>query len=225
MRTASQCYLIALQKSEQNLTNGGIKMDKARFVQLFNSEQNRLIQYILGEKINENIRKIQQLVVYYKKLSSGGFRSVPKCDMFDLPDDYFAFSNISARFIRGRCLAEDFSLFEVKNEDVNEFLSDENHKPSFEYRETFYTIGQESVAVYKDDFDIESVFLTYYRYPKQINLEGYRMADGSQSYNSDPELDDKLIDEILNMVQKQYALNENEPQRYQFDSNNVNQLK
>lgn len=225
MRTASQCYLIALQKSEQNLTNGGIKMDKARFVQLFNAEQNRLIQYILGEKNDENIRKIQQLVVYYKKLERNGDKPIPQCEMFSLPDDYFAFSNISAQFIRGRCSADDFSIFEVKNEDVNEFLTDENNKPSFDYRETFYTIGQNSVAVYKDDFDIENVFLTYYRYPKQINLDGYRMADGSRSYNSDPELDDKLVDEILNMVQKQFALNENDLQRYSIDSNNVNALK
>lgn len=28
------CYLRALQKAEENMTNGGIKLDKARFVQL-----------------------------------------------------------------------------------------------------------------------------------------------------------------------------------------------
>lgn len=45
------CYLRALQKAEENMTNGGIKLDKARFVQLFNDEQNRLVRYILDKKM------------------------------------------------------------------------------------------------------------------------------------------------------------------------------
>ena len=40
-------------------------------------------------------------------------------------------------------------------------------------------------------------------------------------YDIDPELDDKLIGIILNMIEKQFALNESEYGRYQIDSNNV----
>ena len=62
------CYLRALQTAEENMTNGGIKLDKARFVQLFNDEQNRLVRYILDKKNEEDIRYIQKLVVYSKEL-------------------------------------------------------------------------------------------------------------------------------------------------------------
>ena len=51
------CYLRALQKAEENMTNGGIKLDKARFVQLFNDEQNRLVRYILDKCIRKNLTR------------------------------------------------------------------------------------------------------------------------------------------------------------------------
>ena len=58
----ADCYLRALQKAEENMTNGGIKLDKARFVQLFNDEQNRLVRYILDKKNEEDIRYIQSRI-------------------------------------------------------------------------------------------------------------------------------------------------------------------
>ena len=53
------CYLRALQKAEENMTNGGIKLDKARFVQLFNDEQNALFVISL-------IRKTKRIYVISK---------------------------------------------------------------------------------------------------------------------------------------------------------------
>lgn len=92
------CYLRALQKAEENMTNGGIKLDKARFVQLFNDEQNRLVRYILDKKNEEDIRYIQKLVVYSKELDEKGDKDNPESTLFSLPSDFFSFSNISGVF-------------------------------------------------------------------------------------------------------------------------------
>ena len=101
------------------------------------------------------------------------------------------------------------------------FLPTFFNKPDFDFRETFYTIGEDSVRVYKSGFEVDTVYLTYYRYPKEVDIEGYVKSDGSNSTDIDPELDDKLIGIILNMIEKQFALNESEYGRYQIDSNNV----
>lgn len=215
------CYLKALQKAEENATNGGIKMDKARFVQLFNSEQVRLVRYILDKKNESDIRSIQKLVVYSKNLNKRSDLDNPESSLFDLPDDFFDFANISGVFSMGECSTSDFNMWEVKNENVHELLADEFNCPSYNYRDTFYTIGEESVRVYKKNFTVDKVFLTYYRYPSNVDIEGYVKSDGSESSNIDPELDDKLVDIILNMIEKQFALNESEYGRYQLDSNNV----
>ena len=89
------CYLRALQKAEENATNGGIKLDKARFVQLFNDEQNRLVKYMLDKKNEDEIRYIQKLVVYSKSLAKDEDRSNPESTLFTLPADFFAFSKSS----------------------------------------------------------------------------------------------------------------------------------
>lgn len=215
------CYLRALQKAEENMTNGGIKLDKARFVQLFNDEQNRLVRYILDKKNEEDIRYIQKLVVYSKELSKKSDKENPDSSLFSIPDDFFAFSNVSGVFSEGECTVTDFNMWEVKNENPHELLADEFNAPSFDFRETFYTIGEDSIRVYKKGFSVDSVFMTYYRYPKSVDIEGYIKSDNTNSLNIDPELDDKLIGIILNMIEKQFALNESEYGRYQLDSNNV----
>lgn len=215
------CYLRALQKAEENMTNGGIKLDKARFVQLFNDEQNRLVRYILDKKNEEDIRYIQKLVVYSKELSKKSDKENPDSSLFSIPDDFFAFSNVSGVFSEGECTVTDFNMWEVKNENPHELLADEFNAPSFDFRETFYTIGEDSIRVYKKGFSVDSVLMTYYRYPKSVDIEGYIKSDNTNSSNIDPELDDKLIGIILNMIEKQFALNESEYGRYQLDSNNV----
>lgn len=215
------CYLRALQKAEENMTNGGIKLDKARFVQLFNDEQNRLVRYILDKKNEEDIRYIQKLVVYSKGLQKNTDRGNPESSLFLIPSDFFAFSNISGVFRKGECSVLDFNMWEVKNENPHELLADEFNKPDFDFRETFYTIGEDSIRVYKSDFSVEKVFMTYYRYPRAVDIEGYIRSDNTDSTNIDPEFDDKIVGMILNMVEKQFALNESEYHRYQLDSNNV----
>ena len=76
------------------MTNGGIKLDKARFVQLFNDEQNRLVRYILDKKNEEDIRYIQKLVVYSKELDDRGDKDNPESILFSLPSDFFFFKHI-----------------------------------------------------------------------------------------------------------------------------------
>lgn len=215
------CYLRALQKAEENATNGGIKLDKARFVQLFNEEQNRLILYLLDKRNEDDIRYLQKLVVYSKDISKNRSIDNQISDLFSLPSDYFDFINVSGVFSRGECSASDFNLWEAKNENVNELLADEFNKPSYDYRDCFYTIGEEGIRVYKGDFNVDKLFLSYYRYPNPVDISGYIKSDNSSSTDVDPELDDKLVDIILNMVEKQFALNESEYNRYQIDSDNV----
>lgn len=88
------CYLRALQKAEENMTNGGIKLDKARFVQLFNDEQNRLVRYILDKKNEEDIRYIQKLVVYSKELDKKKIKIIRKVLYFHCLLISFLFKHI-----------------------------------------------------------------------------------------------------------------------------------
>lgn len=219
--TIQEAYLRSLQKNEQNLANGGIKLDPGRFVLLFNEAQDRLIRYYLNRKDDETIRSIQTLLVYWKSLNKVNHIDDPESTSFSLPDDYLWFSNIKGSFYYNGCEVGDFVMWEAKNENVHELLGDDNNRPSFDYRETFYTIGDGKVVVYEDGFRTDEVRMTYYRNPVRVDLAGYINAAGERSTDIDPELPDPLVEEILDMVAKQFNLNENELQRYRFDKDNV----
>ena len=72
-------------------------------------------------------------------------------------------------------------MWEAKNENVHELLGDDNNRPSFDYRETFYTIGDGKVVVYEDGFLTDEVRMTYYRNPVRVDLAGYINAAGERS--------------------------------------------
>lgn len=208
--TIQEAYLRSLQKNEQNLANGGIKLDPGRFVLLFNEAQDRLVKYYLNRKDDETIRSIQTLLVYWKSLNKINHIDDPESTLFGLPDDYLWFSNIKGSFSYNGCEIGDFVMWEAKNENVHELLGDDNNRPSFDYRETFYTIGDGKVVVYEDGFRTEEVRMTYYRNPVRVDLAGYINAAGERSTDIDPELPDPLVEEILDMVAKQFNLNESQ---------------
>lgn len=223
--TIQEAYLRSLQKNEQNLANGGIKLDPGRFVLLFNEAQDRLIRYYLNRKDDETIRSIQTLLVYWKSLNKVNHIDDPESTSFSLPDDYLWFSNIKGSFYYNGCEVGDFVMWEAKNENVHELLGDDNNRPSFDYRETFYTIGDGKVVVYEDGFRTDEVRMTYYRNPVRVDLAGYINAAGERSTDIDPDLPDPLVEEILDMVAKQFNLNENELSRYRMDKDNVVSFK
>lgn len=220
-----EAYLRALQKNETNLANGGIKLDKGRFVFLFNEAQDRLVWYYLNRKDDETVRSIQFLLRYWVDLDRLSRMTNPDATSFALPDDFLWFSNISGVFRRGECSVTDFGMWEVKNENVHELLADANNKPSFDFRETFYTIGDGSVVVYEDGFNTEALRMTYYRKPKRVDIEGYMRPDGTDSSTIDPELPDRLCEEVLDIVARQFSLNEQDLQKYQYDSLNTTLAK
>lgn len=223
--TIQEAYLRSLQKNEQNLANGGIKLDPGRFVLLFNEAQDRLIRYYLNRKDDEIIRSIQTLLVYWRNLAKIGHDDDPESTSFGLPDNYLWFSNIKGVFSYNGCEVSNFVMWEVKNENIHELLGDDNNKPSFDYRETFYSIGEDKIVVYEDMFRTEEVRMTYYRTPVRVDLAGYINAAGDRSTDIDPELPDPLVEEILDMVAKQFNLNENELSRYSMDKDNVASFK
>jgi len=89
----------------------------------------------------------------------------------------------------------------VRHADIPLLLNNTNYKPSFEYQETIIDISSDELHVYTDGTFIPStLYLSYIRYPKSIDKEGYIHFDGTDSVNQDCELEDYLEDELLDMV-------------------------
>ena len=209
-------YLKFLEKVNKNYTNDNISVDVGRFVSLFNAKQIRFLEYMLEKRNEDDIRYIQKMLVRDRSLSFDN-NTINHCD-FKLPEDYFSFVNVQAKGGDSSCSSSFINLWEVKNENIHELLQDENNKPSFKWRETFYSFSSDKIVIYVDSFEIAEVYLTYYRYPKSVDMSGYIKEDGSYSVNIDPEWDDKITERILEFCVADFDLNTENLQRYQFDN-------
>jgi hypothetical protein len=91
----------------------------------------------------------------------------------------------------------------IRQNDLSTLYFDANFSPSFEWRSTFATIGQDNIIVYTDEtFEIENLYLTYLRYPKAIDSEGYIKIDGLDSSKQDCELPYYAKADLLNLATK-----------------------
>lgn len=217
--TIQEAYIQFLNLVNRNATNNRTSVDKTRFIMLFNDIQNRYVVWNLEKRNEDSIRNVQALLVKNTPLAL--IESKDNYSRFTLPENYFEFANLSAKAKTDCCEADDMLLYEVKSEDVEEKLVDTNHQPSFEYRETFYHLGDNSIVVYKKDFTIEAVKLTYYRYPVQVDIEGIVRPDQTISGNVDPEFDDKVLGIILLAMAKEFAAINSEAAEYQLSKDRL----
>ena len=213
--TASEAYDRYLLKAEKNSTNDGISTDKRRFCELYNEYQNRYVEYVYDLKNEDEFRYIESLLVLSHQLDD----FIKKRDFysFNLPSDYFELSSVYALGSKGDCKNKRIDLpIEATDINIGYYLMDEFTKPSFEYRESIYTIASNSVNVYVSDFDIKSVILSYYRYPKQIMLQN---PDNPESDFVDMELDfdEKVINRIITASVMGYDIN-NDSSRWQINN-------
>lgn len=196
-------------KVNKNLETGSIAVDRGRFVIIFNEAQNKLIEYILDKKNEDDIRYIQKILVPDFPISS----SLSKIDSqeFELPGNYFDFSNVYAFASKGECKNKKMFLYEIKDDDKNELLQDEFNKPSFEARESLFNITSDNVKIYTDNFTVDKILFSYYRYPIQIRLlnEDDPESDFDTVYN--PEFDDKFVDRVISIASGEFELNVENP--------------
>ena len=217
--TSEDAYIKFLQKVNKNYTNDNISVDRSRFVFLYNESQNKFIEWILEKRNEDEIRYIQKLLIYDKRLKLK--QKVLNHQDFNLPKDFFSFSNIQSFATNNNCKSVKLLLHEIKQENREELLEDEFNKPSFKFRETFYSFGEDAVRIYTDNFDIDKTFLTYYRYPKQIDVKGYIKTDNTNSVDINPEFDDKVVDRILTTCAKEFDVNNENLQKVQFEKDRI----
>lgn len=192
-------------KVNKNFETGSIAIDRGRFVILFNESQNKLIEYILDKKNEDDIRYIQKVLVSdFPILSS---ESKTEYQNFNLPEDFFDFSNVNCYSSSGKCQSKKMFLYEVKDDDKNEFLQDEFNKPSFEARESLFNINSDNLKVYIQDFTIDKILLSYYRYPVQIRLLDEEDPESDFDNTINPEFDDKFVDRIISIASGESELN------------------
>lgn len=96
----------------------------------------------------------------------------------------------------------------IKEGELETLYYNDNYSPSFQWRETICTIGDNKLYVYvnsDESFKIDEHAVTYLRKPKSIDKEGYVKFDGNDSVNQDCELPEYAKNDIVDLAVKYAA--------------------
>ena len=138
-----------------------------------------------------------------------------------MPKDFFDLGNVSGKGTTECCKSVEFDIFEVKVDNQGVILNDELNKPDGEYREAPYYLEDNQVKVFTDNFKIDNVEITYYKYPQYIELvEETDPESKFKNADSKLEFDDKVLDRIISIATSDNSLNTGNP-KAQLDKTRV----
>lgn len=145
-----------------------------------------------------------------------------QADLLNLSPKYLFYVDSYILADKGRCKNRRIRVNQdlAKHADVLLLLDNVHYRPSFEYQETFNTISSDKITIYSDGtFTPTKIYISYLRYPKYIDKEGYVKLDGEVSVNQDCELEDYLEDELVDLTVQdlaEYTENQSAVQSAQF---------
>ena len=214
MTTTEQAFIKFQIKINETYESSKIGIDRGRFVILYNEDQNKIVEFILNRKNTDDYTYIQNILVPDKKLTR--LTTTNDADVFEMPEDLLNFSSAYSTATKGNCKNVKINLFDIKDDNKTEVLQDEFNSPSFLAREAPMSMANNKLYLYKDDFIHENLFLSYYRYPKQIQLLDPDNPESNFDPSINPEFDDLLLDRILSMAASEFEANSENP-KFQVD--------
>lgn len=207
MKTASDLYYDARLLVNQLSRGVNLDLPVPAFVALFNREQRRWLQQSLLRTGDSDGRdELAYLLdtvdlparpdALAESVVMEGFRELPSAKLKRLRP--LAYYRTQPQLLVG------LDARPVDLSNLDEVLRDPLNNPSWDWRETVYTTGSEGVRIYlAPDFMIDRVRVSYYRYPADIDLNGYTTDAGSASQTVDPELDAVSCDQIVDRLAKE----------------------
>lgn len=213
-----ESYEKYLVLSESNGTTNNLSTDRSRYALKYNIAQNKVIEWLIESNSTDENRYLQSIKEVYETLNQKEVKEM--YTSFELPEKYFEFIDLAIYGSSNNCKNQLFRSREVKGENVSNLLNDSFSKPSFKYRETFYTISKDLVQVYTDKFNIQNTKMSYYRYPVQIELENPENPE-SNFKQGNLEFDDKLVNRIIFSTVALHELSSDDPKYQAFKQETI----
>lgn len=165
------------------------------------------------EAMQKRKQDLQRLHVLGEKLEKPQIDgNVYQFDLLKTKKPFLLKTRVNFLLEKGNCKACPAIGLDIQTDDLN--LPDAFMKPSFDWREVPFRIAEDKVHAESDGtFQIPFTVLDYLRYPVEMDIEGYRHADGTPSKNVDCEL--SFPEEVIDQAVLEYKLWLQDP-NYQF---------
>lgn len=210
-----EIYKKFLLKVNKNDTNTNIKVPKGVFVLLFNEQKRKFLnKEIVDKESTDEIESMSELLIIDKEISPAA--TFPNRVEFKQPDDFLKRTHAHVLASNNTCKNNPLVVWFKKPKDINVLLQNTNQQPSFEYQETLGIINNGRVSVYKTNFNIDKLYLSYYFEPSDIDVEGYVNLYNQQSKDIETQLSNTNIDKIIDRVVVEVAQNYEDVARMQM---------
>lgn len=122
------------------------------------------------------------------------------------PTDYYKYRQSYSEATNGKCDKKVILHIPYEEANIELIMRNSNQNASFEWGEAPITVAESRLKIHTDNkFDVLKAYLTYYRYPRPIDIAGYIKADGTASTDVDSEFTDDMtelcIDEAVRILQ------------------------
>lgn len=202
-------------KVNKNDTNTNVNVSKGVFVILFNEQKRKFLSDILDkDESTDKIEDLSELLILDEEISKS--KDYLAKTEFILPQNFLKRTHAYATCTKDDCKDIPLVVWFKKPKDINTLLQNSNQNPSFEYQETIGIINNGKVSVYKTDFDVNKLYLSYYFEPTDIDIEGYINLDGTESKNVETELAVHNIEKIIDRTVVEVAQNYEDVARMQM---------
>lgn len=198
--TTQELYYTFSLLLNKNSESRNIYVEKEDFVILYNRESERFLSdYIERNNNSDNIFNLEHFIVRdhsLKQKSSDKTKTV-----YELPENLFQLihGDFYSLVDSGECSKKIFNYL-YKPEDINTILDDKFTRPSLTWERGAAKVGKHELVVFKDNFDIAKTFISYYKKPLKIDIEGYVNFDNVNSIDSNPDYEDYIANLIVDRV-------------------------
>jgi hypothetical protein len=221
--TSQEAYVSFLNLANKLNSNDDVNIDIGRFVLLYNKHAKVwLEQKVRHTRSTQKIDEIQQLIKEDVQLTP--INTTTDHVDFQLPGDWFEHISGYALCTRDTCKGKVINADQAKNEEKRLILFDENWRPDFDFEWLPITVGEDKVQVYFKDFTVDSFKVDYFRYPKDIDIQGYIKSDNvTPSVNINPDIDDIYVNEIIDLAVADVSRIYQNNDKMQLDLNRIQQ--
>ena len=124
-----------------------------------------------------------------------------KKDFFSgsVPTDYLQWKRVDVFACHDCCKDRRMTVYLAEEGNLNQLLRDKAKRPNFEWAETFATLINNQVHIYtNNEFEISDASLTYYRQPRQIQIQG--CVDPYTNQESAINIESEFKDDIIELI-------------------------
>jgi len=154
--------------------------------------------YREGDEMSK--RRIDDLQALLREEPITGTQTEEYFESDAIPTDYMEYKRVSAD-ATSECCPDPRSMTVYLSEEgnVDIIMRDPLKRPDFDWGETFCTWLGSKLRVYKKDFEIATVKLTYYRQPKNIEILGCKnpYTGTTSTVDVECEFKDDIVEVLL----------------------------